>query len=150
MDTTNRAVAAAEMRYRRRRRSREQDSVERAVDDVADCSGDDKCQTDDDAFRGIALVDVAEVVYQCAYHSDPEQAQHKFAPVECAACRKLHSEGCAVVFDEPQPEPVGNYDDCLFEMETGFNPDFQCLVYNHEDDYKYGCVFQIHVRNFLC
>lgn len=95
------------------RRLREEQPVESAVDDIAQGTGHNQRQADDDPLGGVfAFVD--EVVHQPADdpdHHDPENPEQEFPPVEPAFGVDVHPEGRAVIFDEAQLEPVREDDD---------------------------------------
>lgn len=106
-------VVSAEMCDRIGRRLREEQPVESAVDDIAQGTGHNQRQADDDPLGGVfAFVD--EVVHQPADdpdHHDPENPEQEFPPVEPAFGVDVHPEGRAVIFDEAQLEPVREDDD---------------------------------------
>ena len=131
-------VVSAEMCDRIGRRLREEQPVERAVDDVAERSRHDQRQADDDSLGGVFAF-VEEVVHQPADesdHDDPEDAQQQLAPVEASARGDVHAEGRAVVLDEPQLEPVGEDDDRLVEVHVGLDPDLECLIRDEQDQHE--------------
>lgn len=81
------------------RRLREEQPVESAVDDIAQGTGHNQRQADDDPLGGVfAFVD--EVVHQPADdpdHHDPENPEQEFPPVEPAFGGDVHPEGRAVI-----------------------------------------------------
>ena len=142
-------VVSAEMCDRIGRRLREEQPVESAVDDIAQGTGHNQRQADDDPLGGVfAFVD--EVVHQPADesdHDDPEDAQQQLAPVEASARGDVHAEGRAVVLDEPQLEPVGEDDDRLVEVHVGLDPDFERLVCDEQQHDEQRYFLEIHNRS---
>ena len=124
----------------------ENQSVKGAVEDVAHGSGKDQRESHDHPFGRVRAF-AGEVVHQPADesdHHDPEDAQQQFAPVEAAARSDVHAEGRAVVLDESQLEPVGDDHDRFVEVHVGFDPDFERLVCNEQQQDKQRYFFEIH------
>lgn len=91
------------MRYRVRRRFRKDQSVESAVDDIAERTGHHQRQTDDNPLRRI-LPAAEQMMHQPAdetYHDDAEYAEQQFSPVESPFRGDVHAESRAVVLDKP-------------------------------------------------
>ena len=141
-------VVAAQVCDRRGGRFREDQPVEGAVEDVAQRSGDDERQPDEDTRRGFAPLVAQQVADQPAQpddHRDAKEPQQQLAPVESARCGDVHAEGGAVVLDEAQLEPVGKDDDRLVEVHVGLDPDLERLVRNEQQQDEQGYFLQIHL-----
>ena len=139
-------VMAPELRHGVGRRFGKDHSVEGAVEDVAHGSGEDQRETRDHPL-GRILALAGEVVHQPADesdHHDPEDAQQQLAPVEAAARGDVHAEGRAVVFDEPQLEPVGHDHDRFVEVHVGLDPDFESLVCDEQQQDEQRYFLEIH------
>ena len=126
------SVAASELRHGRRRGCREDEAVECAVDDVAYCARHNHREAYDDTLRGLLTQQVADVEEHRTNQTDAEEAQQQLAPVEAAAERQLHTEGCAVIFDKVQAEPVGDNRYRLVEVHRRLDPYFERLVSNKQ------------------
>ncbi len=142
-------VMSAELRHFVGGRFRKDQSVESAVQDVAQGSGQNERQSEDNAGRRLFLFVAHHAANQPdeeTDQSDAKQSERQFSPIESAGGRQVHSERGSVVLDEPQLEPIRKDDDRFVECHVGFDPDFQGLVGNEQDDDQQRYFLEIHFR----
>ena len=132
-------------------RGREQQSVECAVEDVARGACEDQRQPDENAPGSLLAVahQVNDQPCEGSGQTDAENSQQQFAPVESAARGNVHTESGAVVLDEAQLEPVGEYDDRFTELHVGFDPYLECLVGQQQQDDQERDFLEIHLFRFI-
>ena len=110
-------------------------TVEKGVDDIANCTAENGGETHKNSGWGItALEEFPDVYYDGygKYHS--EYGEDEFANV----ASELHSEGHARIFNKKYLEPTTKYMDALTNGHIGLNQDFDNLVNNQKKDYKEG------------
>ena len=107
----------------------ENQAVGNAVNDIAQCSGGDQCDAGDIALGHIvAVAQSPQVIDKRSRGDDAEQGEQQFAA-------QFHAEGHAVILDEQQLEPGGDFH-LLAVIEMGFYPNLERLVDddNQRDD----------------
>lgn len=142
-------IGAAEFGHLRRGGCREDQSVEGAVEDVADGSGQHQRQADNGTRGGLHADQAVDEPNQEAAQPHAEEAQGDLSPIHRSAFGDLHAEGGTVVFDEAQLEPVGDEDDGLVDGQVGLDPDLQCLVGYDQQEQEQRYFFPVHRSQFL-
>ena len=125
------------MRHFGRSRGGEDQTVECAVDHIADRSGQNQRESHQYAGGCFPFAQITEIVSQQTDHRQPEEAQRQFPPVEGSARREPHAERRAVVLDETQLEPRGDDHNRLVERHVGLDPDFERLIRHEEHEEQY-------------
>ena len=132
------------MRHFGRSRGGEDQTVECAVDHIADRSGQNQRESHQYAGGCFPFAQITEIVSQQTDHRQPEEAQRQFPPVEGSARREPHAERRAVVLDETQLEPRGDDHNRLVERHVGLDPDFERLIRHEEHEEQYRDFLEIH------
>lgn len=105
-------------------------SVEGAVDHVADGAGQNQRKADDHALGGRAVDQPVGVPGDQDDGGNADQAEEEFAPFAA----ELHAEGCARVLDEVDLEPVTEDGNALVERHVEFDDELDDLVDEQEQD----------------
>ena len=126
------AVGRKELRRLSMYARTEEQSVEGAVDDVAQCTGEDQCHADHLPTRGTLVHHAPQPVTDGDHRSDAQQRKDQLARFAA----EFHPEGHAPVLDEEQVGPIARQGDGVLVGEGELHPHLQGLVrdQDQEDD----------------
>ena len=115
----------------------EQETIENAVDHIANRTSEDKHSAHNDTRRHLAatLEQVVDTVDDGANHTDTEEAEDELTPVDTAIGRtELHTEGKAIILNIAEVEPR-EYLDALTHLQIEVNKHLNNLIDNDQQQH---------------
>ena len=129
-------VRAAKLRYVRWRRCREEQTVECAVDDVAECTSDYQRQPHNHTHGCLLADEIVGVVAQATHQHKAEERERQLAPIKSPLRGYLHTECSAIILDKEELKPIGNNHNRLSEVHRGLDPNLERLIRHKQRHHK--------------